>query len=318
MAESRDLRAMLEKAVRRLQAVNREVEQLRAAQHEPSPSSVWGVAFPRNATTADAFWQTLARGEETSGSVAARWQELGVQPPPMAGGDALCKPHRGLSRFRCRVFGISAREAAFMDPSQRMLLAVTWEAIEDAGYDADALRGARVGVYVGTLGHDYEHLLIEAGAQRDLHAVTGVANTFTSGRISYVFGWQGPCVNLDTACTSSLVATHLACQSLRAKESQLAVVGGVNLILSPIMMDMLGQTKRWLRTVTAKRSTQVRTVTCGPRHAVCLCLNASAMRWPTRTTFMRSFAAQLLIKMARHRGSQHPIRRRRPRSCSRR
>jgi acyl transferase domain-containing protein/acyl carrier protein len=140
--------------------------------------------------------------------------------------------------FDAEFFGAPKAEAASMDPQYRLLLEVAWEAVESAGYAAPSLSGSQTAVFVGVMNHDYEHL---QNLQRDFNQISGYSGVGTAlsvaaGRLSYFLGLKGPSLALDTACSSSLVAIHLACQSLRNRESHLALAGGVNLILSPTTM----------------------------------------------------------------------------------
>ncbi len=139
-------------------------------------------------------------------------------------------------RFEPQFFGISAREAEAMDPQQRLLLEVVWEALEHAGISPDSLRRSPTGVFTGISTDDYHRLTTTVRKPKTFTTYSGLgtARCVAAGRISYVLGLQGPCIGLDTACSSSLVAIHLACQSLRSGESNLALAGGVNLVLSPM------------------------------------------------------------------------------------
>ncbi|MBI4614804.1 MAG: alpha/beta fold hydrolase, partial [Planctomycetes bacterium] len=130
--------------------------------------------------------------------------------------------------------GITPLEAASMDPQQRLLLETTWEALEAAGQSPARLAGSRTGVFVGISGSDYGQIRMKTGdpSAIDAYAGTGTALSVAAGRISYFLGLQGPCLAVDTACSSSLVALHLACQHLRLGECDLAIVGGVNAVLS--------------------------------------------------------------------------------------
>ena len=174
------------------------------------------------------------------------------------------------SEFDAEFFGISPREAAAMDPQQRLLLEVTWEALENAGITAPAIRGTQTSVFVGMTTYDYTLTL--AGRlppeEVDPHVPFGNAANFAAGRLSYFLGAHGPAVVLDTACSSSLVTVHLACQSLRKRESDQALVAGVNLMLSP---ENSIATSRWgmlapdgrCKTFDASADGYVRSEGCG-------------------------------------------------------
>jgi acyl transferase domain-containing protein len=142
---------------------------------------------------------------------------------------------RGIDEFEPEGFGISPREAAYMDPQQRLLLEVAWEALEDGGQVVEQLAGTRTGVFVGISTSDYSQIQSSPyeRAPVDAHAATGGALSIAAGRISYCLNLRGPSLVVDTACSSSLVATHLACQSIWTRESDLALAGGVNVIISP-------------------------------------------------------------------------------------
>jgi acyl transferase domain-containing protein len=135
--------------------------------------------------------------------------------------------------FDAAFFGVSPAEAEVMDPQQRLLLEVAWHALEDAHLRPDQLRGARCGVYVGLTVDDYKGL--QATDRLQIDAYTGTGNLFcvAAGRLSYILGLRGPCLSVDTGCSSSLVTVHLAVQALRAGECDAALVGGVHLMLAP-------------------------------------------------------------------------------------
>jgi acyl transferase domain-containing protein len=148
-----------------------------------------------------------------------------------------------VSGFEPEFFAIAPREALSMDPQQRLLLEVAWETLEHASIAPDRLRGSRTGVFIGATTSDYAQIQLAAAGLEGLDAyhTSGTAHSIASGRLSYVLGLEGPSITLDTACSSSLVAVHLAVQSLRAGESDLALAGGVNLILSPENSIMLSK-----------------------------------------------------------------------------
>lgn len=136
--------------------------------------------------------------------------------------------------FDAEAFGISAREAAQMDPQQRVLLEVVWEALEDAGIPPSRIAGERVGVYVGASNVDYQNSVAADQSAIESHFVTGIALSIISNRISCVFDWKGPSMTIDTACSSSMVALSKALEDLADDKVPLAVVAGVNMLLSPV------------------------------------------------------------------------------------
>jgi polyketide synthase 12 len=145
--------------------------------------------------------------------------------------------------FDAAFFGVSPREAQLMDPQQRLALELAWESLEDAGIDPTGLRGGNIGVFIGAMWTDYARLTSEDPADIDQHTGTGFDSSIISGRISYTLGLEGTSLTVNTASSSSLVAVHLACQSLRTGETTMALAGGVNLILTPhasIVMSKLG------------------------------------------------------------------------------
>src|SRR5581483_7292867 len=199
-----------------------------------------GLRFPGGANDPAAFWQLLRDGVDAIRDVPReRWDvEAYYDPDPDAPGKMNIRCGGFLDdvdKFDPQFFGIAPREATSMDPQQRLLLEVTWEALEHAGQAPRELLGSQTGVFVAITSGDYAQLQRDAGglAELDSYHASGVAHSIASGRLSYVLGLQGPSVSIDTACSSSLVAVHLACQSLRQGESNLALAGGVNLILTP-------------------------------------------------------------------------------------
>ena len=135
--------------------------------------------------------------------------------------------------FDPAVFGISPREAVQIDPQQRILLQLTWEALEDAGIRPSSIANTEVGVYVGASQTDYGHAFFGDQAIADAHFAPGTAVAILANRISYIYGLHGPSLTIDTACSSSLVALHQAVEALRSGRVDTAIVAGTNLIASP-------------------------------------------------------------------------------------
>ncbi|QUR66895.1 type I polyketide synthase [Mycobacterium spongiae] len=197
-----------------------------------------GCRFPGDVSGPQSFWELLVNGRDAVSMVPDdRWDaDAYYDPDPEAPGRMTTKWGGFLSDvagFDADFFGITPREATAIDPQQRMLLEVTWEALEHAGIPPDSLNGTRTGVMMGLWSWDYSTVNMERFAEIDAYMSTGVPHCMAVGRISYLLGLRGPAVAVDTACSSSLVAVHLACQSLRLRESDLALAGGVQLSLSP-------------------------------------------------------------------------------------
>lgn len=228
-----------------LLALKKANAKLSAAEREKSePIAIVGLScrFPGGANDPESYWRLLESGTDAVREIPPeRWERDPAFPEPLASWAGLLDSVDG---FDAPFFGISPREAARLDPQQRLLMEVSWEAIESAGYAPSSLSGSRTGVYVGICSLDYQRQLLGRDpSEVDAYVVTGNMVSVAAGRLSYVLGLQGPCMSIDTACSSSLVSVHLACQSLRGRESDLALAGGVNLILSPASMFLLGRTQ---------------------------------------------------------------------------
>ncbi|WP_437512398.1 SDR family NAD(P)-dependent oxidoreductase [Sorangium sp. So ce1099] len=210
-----------------------------ASKDEPIAIVGLGCRFPGGVRSPEDFWRLLREGRDPIGEVPSdRWDiDAFYDPDPDAPGKMTTRYGgflNGIDRFDAAFFGISAREAKGMDPQQRLLLEVTWEALERAGYAPDSLAGTSTGVYVGISSAEYGARRMHApGAEIDPYTGTGIAYSVAAGRLSYVLGLQGPSMPIDTACSSSLVAVHLACQGLRSGECDVALAGGVSVMLSP-------------------------------------------------------------------------------------
>ncbi|MBD2534125.1 aminotransferase class III-fold pyridoxal phosphate-dependent enzyme, partial [Nostoc flagelliforme FACHB-838] len=233
----------LSSSQRLLIALKEAKTQLEAAEyqkHEPVAIIGTGCRFPGGANNIEAYWHLLQTGLDAITAIPDdRWDiNTFYDRNPETPGKMYTKYGaflEGVDGFEPKFFNISPREAIAIDPQQRLLLEVSWEALENAGLATQQLQGSKTGIFIGIGSEDYSQLTINSGdfTRIDPHSSLGNARSIAAGRLAYIFGFQGPCLQLDTSCSSSLLAVHLACQSLRAKESNLALAGGVNLILSP-------------------------------------------------------------------------------------
>lgn len=232
---SSDRRELLRKALEALGKMQKKLEASERSRSEPIAVIGMGCRFPGGVRTPEMYWQLLSDGVDAISPMPEdRWDIARRGLPPS---DEYQPPFGGflstVDGFDAPFFGISGREADSMDPQQRLLLEVAWEAIERSGIDAGDLKGSKTGVFVGVTTTDYARISMEQGPDKlDAYTATGNALNVAAGRLAFTFGFNGPAMAIDTACSSSLVAIHLACQSLRQKESDMALAGGVNVILS--------------------------------------------------------------------------------------
>jgi acyl transferase domain-containing protein/acyl carrier protein len=232
-------RTILQNALAAIERLQARLDALEDARREPIAIVGMGCRFPGDADNPDAFWRLLAEERDVVTEIPAdRWDvDAYYDPDPGVMGKARTKAGgflSGIDAFEPGFFGMSPREAAGVDPQQRLLLEVAWEALEHAGVPVEQLDGSLTGVFVGITSMDYSQRIdVNDPARSDIYLATGTALNAAAGRVSFTFGFRGPCMAIDTACSSSLVAIHTACQSLRNGESDLVLAGGVNAILSP-------------------------------------------------------------------------------------
>ncbi|KAJ5773647.1 ketoacyl-synt-domain-containing protein [Penicillium paradoxum] len=213
------------------------------------PIAIIGMAcrFPGGANSPEELWQLLADGRSAWSEIPAdryTWRSF-YHPHPDAeaahnqtGGGYI---DRDLAAFDAAFFNIPAAEASGLDPQQRIHLETAYEALESAGLPLDSVRGSKTSVHVATVSRDYDRNAYRDPQDLAKYQLTGCGEAITSGRVSYTFDLRGPCFSLDTGCSGSLVGLHLAVQGLRSRETDMALVGGTNLLLSPDMTMAMGK-----------------------------------------------------------------------------
>ena len=214
-------------------------ERLRAVEErESEPIAIVGMScrLPREVDSPGDFWRLLSEGREGIGPMPddRGWPEASAADGSQAQGGGLVA---SATEFDAAFFGIHPAEARLMDPQQRLLLEAAWAALEDAGIDPTGLGGSSTGVYAGAMYQDYG----SATASVDLEEVGMNAGSIVSGRVAYALDLKGPAVTVDTACSSSLVALHLACQALRGGDCELALAGGVTVLSTPLVFELMAE-----------------------------------------------------------------------------
>ncbi len=258
----------LQRAVAALAKMKARLDAVERGASEPIAIIGLGCRFPAGGHDPAAFWAALEQGTDGVREIPQdRWANEAV--PGTVPGTRWAGVLEQVDTFDAAFFGIAPREAESLDPQQRLLLEVAWETLEDAGLRPSKLEGSRTGVFVGITTLDYRDLVTDRRyGSFDAYCATGNLLATAAGRISYVFGFQGPAISTDTACSSSLVSLHLACQSLRTRECDLALAGGVNLLLSPAGMAIVAATQALspdgrCRTLDAQANGFVRGEGCG-------------------------------------------------------
>ncbi|MDZ8227267.1 beta-ketoacyl synthase N-terminal-like domain-containing protein [Nostoc sp. ChiVER01] len=248
-SESINQLSPLQRAALALKEMRSKLDAIEKSQSEPIAIVGMGCRFP-GAKDIESFWQVLRDGVDATTEVpASRWDtDAFYDPNPETPGKMYVRRGGfldGVEEFDAEFFGISPREAISLDPQQRLLLEVGWEALENAAQAPEKLNGSLTGVFVGMCNNDYVQLeAFSAPSNIDVYTATGSINFGVgAGRLAYILGLHGPTLTVDTSCSSSLVTVHLACQSLRSGECNLALAGGVNLMLSPITTIAMSKVK---------------------------------------------------------------------------
>jgi acyl transferase domain-containing protein len=269
-APERDYGSLLKKALLEIRGLKAELEAARRGPSDPIAIVGAGCRFPGGADSLESYWSILRAAVDTIRETPAnRWDKEADYGPEFTEPATIHTRKGGfldrIDAFDPGFFGLSENEAAGMDPQQRLLLEVVWEAFENAAMPAEEVAGSRAAVFIGITNEaDYHMGLLGPPARGG----TGISNAVAANRLSFVFDLKGPSVAIDTACSSSLVAIHLACRSLRARDTDLAIAAGVNVILSPawaVAFSMAGMISRSgaCRSFDASADGFVRSEGCG-------------------------------------------------------
>ncbi|ACK67007.1 Erythronolide synthase [Rippkaea orientalis PCC 8801] len=239
----------LQKAALAVKEMRAKLEAMEESLGEPIAIVGMGCRFPGGYHDPDSFWEGLCQGIDATREIPRdRWNvDAYYDPNAETIGKSYTKRGGFLERvdeFDADFFGLTPREVTLMDPQQRLLLEISWEALENAAIAPNQLMGSQSGVFLGISVNEYGHQTLGGNPEAiDVYTATGNALSIAAGRLAHYFGFQGPALVVDTACSSSLTAIHLACQSLRKRESNLVIAGGIFLMLSPHSLVSMAKLK---------------------------------------------------------------------------
>ncbi|NEO82461.1 polyketide synthase, partial [Moorena sp. SIO4G3] len=238
--QEKEYAQLMQMALKKISKLEAEVDRLKNQDQSEAIAIIgMGCRIPGGASTPEAFWELLQNGVDAITEVPpSRWPvDEYYDSDPSAPGKMSTRYGGFIERlqeFDANFFGISPKETIHLDPQQRLLLEVSWEALERSGINPQKLKGSSTGVFVAIGGNGYLQKILTQGLEQiDAYMASGNTYSTASGRISYLLGLKGPNLAVDTGCSSSLVSVHLATTSLRNRESNLALAGGVNVLISP-------------------------------------------------------------------------------------
>ena len=245
-----DSKAVLKQAFVQIKELRAKLDAVHRKEFEPIAIVGMSCRLPGGVHNPNEFWDLLKSGTDAISEVPSdRWDVDEYYDPDIDAPGKMNTRFGGwldnVGKFDAKFFGISPREAVNMDPQQRMLLELNWEALENAGINPDTLKNSNTGVFVGIGLEDYSEFQLRAGKPENISAYdfTGTDLSVAAGRISFFLGLQGPTVAVDTACSSALVSLHFAAQSLRSGESDLVLASGANMILNPAITVFLTRSR---------------------------------------------------------------------------
>ena len=234
-------------ALRVLMKENDKIKTKLKSYHEPIAIVGTACRFP-SANSVTEFWQSLISGVDSAVKIpSSRWDHSEYYDQQRSKAGKIYTTHANFiddyERFDADFFSITPKEAANIDPQHRLMIELTHKAFENALLPMNCYRNTAVGVFIGHFTHDYANMICKLAKDEELSAYTALGNSASTiaGRLSYIYGFEGPSFPVNTACSSSLVAADLACKSLQNQECKLAIVGGVNLMLAPETMINISQ-----------------------------------------------------------------------------